>query len=279
MEREQLVLLENTGVLPLSPKSGSVALLGPQADVVSMGDYVFFNASNNGVSPLAGVHQYLASVNSSVEVNYAEGCKLWSNDESGFADAVAAARKSDVAVVLVGTWTHDQTLLWTPGQNATTGEHNDLSDLGLVGAQRALVQAVVATGKPTVVVFVSGKPVTEPWIATRTFACLPVPFWACPYVHADAAAVVQQFYPGELGGQALAELLFGAFAPSGRLPVSFPRSVGTAPAFYNYLKGARPLDPGAVLDDGQLQFGHQYVLDSPVPIWSFGQGMSYVNFT
>jgi beta-glucosidase len=208
MEREQLVLLENTGVLPLSPKSGSVALLGPQADVVSMGDYVFFNASNNGISPLAGVRQYLASVNSSVEVNYAEGCKLWSNDESGFADAVAAARKSDVAVVLVGTWTHDQTLLWTPGQNATTGEHNDLSDLALVGAQRTLVQAVVATGKPTVVVFVSGKPVTEPWIATRTFARLLVPFRARVYVCADAAAVVQQFYPGELGGRALAELLF-----------------------------------------------------------------------
>jgi beta-glucosidase len=94
----------------------------------------------------------------------------------------------------------------------------------------------------------------------------------------DADAVVQQFYPGELGGLAISELLFGAFSPSGKLPVSFPRSVGTAPAFYNYLKGGRPLDPGLVMDDGRLQFGHAYVLNSPVPLWSFGNGLSYTTF-
>jgi beta-glucosidase len=94
----------------------------------------------------------------------------------------------------------------------------------------------------------------------------------------DADAVVQQFYPGDLGGLALAEVLFGAAVPSGKLPVSFPRSVGTAPAFYNYWKGARPLDAGRVFDNGTLMFGHEYVLDSPVPIWSFGHGLSYVPF-
>lgn len=70
-------------------------------------------------------------------------------------------------MVVVGTWSLDQTLLWTPGTNATTGEHVDVADLGLVGAQLALVKAVKATGKPTIVVFVSGKPVAEPWIAQR----------------------------------------------------------------------------------------------------------------
>lgn len=99
-----------------------------------------------------------------MKINYAEGCKLWSNDESEFDAAVAAAEASDVAVVMVGTWSLDQTLLWTPGTNATTGEHVDLSDLGLVGAQRELVMRVVQTGKPTIVVFVSGKPLAEPWI-------------------------------------------------------------------------------------------------------------------
>lgn len=99
-----------------------------------------------------------------MKINYAEGCKLWSNDESEFDAAVAAAETSDVAVVMVGTWSLDQTLLWTPGTNATTGEHVDLSDLGLVGAQRELVMRVVQTGKPTIVVFVSGKPLAEPWI-------------------------------------------------------------------------------------------------------------------
>ena len=90
--------------------------------------------------------------------------------------------------------------------------------------------------------------------------------------------MLQQIYPGELGGLALAEIIFGEHSPSGNLPVSYPRSVGTAPAFYNYLKGARPIDAGSVLLDGTLMFGHQYVLDSPVPLWSFGHGMSYATF-
>ncbi|KAG6909222.1 hypothetical protein DXG01_001529 [Tephrocybe rancida] len=239
-DTETIVLLENRkNTLPLSTSLGSVALLGPHAGRVSFGDYVFFNATKNGVSPLDGFKQHLASVSSSTKINFAEGSKLWSNDESEIAAAVDAARNSDVAIVMVGTWSLDQTLLWTPGTNATTGEHVDVSDLGLVGAQLALVKAVKAVGKPTVVVFVSGKPVAEPWIQE------------------NADAVIQQFYPGELGGLALAEVIFGAVNPSGKLPVSFPRSVGTTPVFYNYLKGSRPLDPGSVMDDGTLMFGHQ----------------------
>ncbi|KAI0352431.1 glycoside hydrolase [Trametes cingulata] len=259
MERETIVLLENRdNTLPLSKSINSLALIGPQVDRVSFGDYVFFNATNNGISPLAGFTQHLSDT--SIQLNYAQGCELWSNDPSGIPAAVAAAKASDAAVVMVGTWSLDQTLLWTPGTNATTGEHVDLSDLGLVGAQLQLVQAVKAVGKPTIVVLVSGKPVAEPWIQE----------------HADA--VVQQFYPGELGGLALAEVIFGDVNPSGKLPVSFPRSVGTTPVFYNYLKGSRPIDAGHVLDDGTLVFGHQYVLDSPVPLWSFGHGLSYTTF-
>ncbi|KAH9853219.1 glycoside hydrolase superfamily [Lenzites betulinus] len=259
MERETIVLLENRQeTLPLSKSISSVALIGPQVDRVSFGDYVFFNASNNGISPLTGFTQLLA--NTSVKINYAQGCALWSDDVSDIPAAVAAAQASDVAVVMAGTWSLDQTLLWTPGTNATTGEHVDLSDLGLVGAQLQLVQAVKGTGKPTVVVLISGKPVAEPWIQE----------------HADA--IVQQFYPGELGGLALAEVIFGDVNPSGKLPVSFPRSVGTTPVFYNYLKGSRPIDAGRILDDDTLVFGHQYVLDSPVPLWSFGHGLSYTTF-
>ncbi|KZV79558.1 family 3 glycoside hydrolase [Exidia glandulosa HHB12029] len=259
IEEESIVLLKNTNnTLPLKKSGGSVALIGPLADYVSFGDYVFFNSTNNGISPLGGFTQLLDGTG--VKINYAEGSKLWSNDQSGFADAVSAAEASDVAVVMVGTWSLDQARLWTPGTNATTGEHVDVSDLALVGAQLALVKAVKATGKPTVVVLVSGKPVSEPWIAD----------------HADA--VVQQFYPGELGGLAIAEVLFGDVNPSGKLPLSIPRSVGTTPVFYNYLKGSRPLDAGLVMDNGVLKFGHQYVLDSPVPLWSFGQGLSYTTF-
>ncbi|KAF5371497.1 hypothetical protein D9615_009637 [Tricholomella constricta] len=261
-DAETIVLLENKGnTLPLSKDIGSIALLGPQADRVSFGDYVFFNATLNALSPLAGFKQHLASVSSSTQINYAEGSKLWSNDESQIAAAVDAARNSDVAIVLVGTWSLDQFQLWTPGTNATTGEHRDASDLALVGAQLELVKAVKAVGKPTVVVFVSGKPIAEPWI------------------QANADAVIQQFYPGELGGLALAEVVFGAVNPSGKLPVSFPRHVGTTPVFYNYLKGSRPVSSaGHVSDDGTLHFGNQYVLDSAAPLWSFGHGLSYTTF-
>ncbi|EGO04166.1 glycoside hydrolase family 3 protein, partial [Serpula lacrymans var. lacrymans S7.3] len=238
MEREAIILLENrNSVLPLSTNISSIALIGPQSDRVSFGDYVFYNASLNGISPLDGFKEFLE--NSSVQINFAEGCKLWSNDESEFPAAIAAAKKSDVAIVMVGTWSLDQTLLWTPGTNATTGEHVDLSDLDLVGAQFPLVQAIQATGTPTIVVFVSGKPVTNPWIQE------------------NVDAVIQQFYPGELGGLAIAEIVFGATNPSGRLPVSFPRSVGTTPVFYNYLKGSRPVSPGEITPNGTLIFGHQ----------------------
>ncbi|KAJ3778547.1 glycoside hydrolase superfamily [Lentinula raphanica] len=261
MEEEAIVLLENhENVLPLSSDIGSIALIGPQVNRVTFGDYVFFNASLNGITPLAGFQEFLSNRSSSTKINFAQGCELWSNDQSGFDEAVSAAQQSDVAIVMVGTWSLDQTLLWTPGTNATTGEHVDLSSLSLVGAQMPLVEAIVNTGKPTVVVFVSGKPVSEPWI------------------QAHASAVVQQFYPGELGGLALPEIIFGAVNPSGKLPVSFPRSVGTTPDFYNYLNGMRPVDAGMVTDNGTLVFGHQYVLNSPIPIWSFGHGLSYTTF-
>ena len=114
---------------------------------------------------MAGIKQVLA--NSSVDIKYAEGSKLWSNDESGIPAAVAAASEADVAIVLVGTWSLDQTRLWTPGTNATTGEHVDVHDLGLVGAQLELVKKVTEAAKKTVVVFISGKPVAEPWIKAR----------------------------------------------------------------------------------------------------------------
>jgi beta-glucosidase len=260
-ETESIVLLENNqNTLPLSKDIGSIALIGPQVNRVSFGDYVFFNASLAGISPLDGFQQYIGNNSLPTKINFAQGCELWSNDQSGFPAAVQAAKDSDVAVVMVGTWSLDQTLLWTPGTNATTGEHVDLSDLGLVGAQLALVQAVQAVGKPTVVVFVSGKPVAEPWIQE------------------NADAVIQQFYPGELGGTAIAEIIFGAVNPSGKLSVSFPRSVGTTPVFYNYLKGSRPISPGEIYPNGTLLFGHQYVLNTPVPLWSFGHGLSYTTF-
>ena len=153
----------------------------------------------------------------------------------------------------------DQNQLWQ-GLNATTGEHVDVASLNLVGAMPYLVQAIINTGKPTVVVFSSGKPITEPWISS------------------NASALVQQFYPSEQGGNALADVLFGDVNPSGKLSVGFPYDVGTTPIYYDYLNTGRTVSPGMAYPNGTLVFGHQYVLNTPVPLYEFGYGKSYSAF-
>jgi beta-glucosidase len=208
----------------------------------------------SGVTPLDGIQAA-----STGKITYAQGCERWSNDESGFADAIAAAEGADVAVVVVGTWSRDQYQLWA-GFNATTGEHVDVSNLNLVGAMPNLVKAIIDTGKPTVVVFSSGKPITESWIST------------------NASALVQQFYPSEEGGNALADILFGDINPSGKLSVGFPYDIGTTPIYYDYLNSGRATSPGKIYDNGTLDFGHQYVFNTPVPLYEFGYGKSYSTF-
>ncbi|KAF7320670.1 Glycoside hydrolase family 3 protein [Mycena chlorophos] len=200
IETEAFVLLQNNdNTLPIKKSASSIALIGPQADRVTVRfsqirSYreITFRASlatmSSSTRPTMGLPHLMASTSSSAapkaplsrtsKVNFAQGCELWSNDQSGFDEAVSAAKS-----------------------------------LGIAVATGYLVKAVQGAGKPTVAVFVSGKPVAEPWIQD------------------NVDAVVQQFYPGELGGLAIAEVLFGAVKPSGKLPVSFPRSVGTTPIF------------------------------------------------
>ncbi|KAH9907335.1 glycoside hydrolase superfamily [Xylariomycetidae sp. FL2044] len=257
LDAESIVLLENhDGVLPLK-KDANIAVIGPMAHgFMNYGDYVPYRSQYRGVTPLDGIQAASSGV-----VTYAQGCERWSSDQSGFAEAVSTASGADVAVVVVGTWTRDQDELWG-GLNATTGEHVDVASLSLVGAMPHLVRAVIDTGTPTVVVYSSGKPLTEPWISE------------------DAAALVQQFYPSEQGGHALADVLFGDVNPSGRLSVSFPYDVGTTPIYYDYLNSARGSpDPGRVYENGTIVFGHNYVLQSPLPLYEFGYGQSYSTFT
>ncbi|KAJ4420265.1 hypothetical protein N0V82_004476 [Gnomoniopsis sp. IMI 355080] len=257
LDMESIVLLENhNGVLPLS-KTANIALIGPMASgLMNYGDYVPEAAMERGVRPLEAIQAA-----SQGTVTYAEGCKRWSSDESGFAEAVATAEAADVAVVVVGTWSRDQNELWQ-NLNATTGEHIDVSDLKLVGAMPSLVKAVIDTGKPTVVVFSSGKPITEPWISS------------------SASALLQQFYPSEQGGNALADVLFGDYNPSGRLSVSFPYDVGTTPNYYDYLNSARAYpNPGHIYENGTLVYGTTYVFQDPSPLYEFGYGLSYSTFS
>ena len=125
-----------------------------------------------------------------------------------------------------------------------------MHNLNLVGAMPHLVKAIIDTRKPTVVVFSSGKPITEPWISDA------------------ASALVQQFYPSEQGGNALADVLFGDVNPSGKLSVSFPYDVGTTPIYYDHLNSARAYpNTGNVYENGTMVFGDNYVLSSPLPLY------------
>ncbi|MEW1707476.1 glycoside hydrolase family 3 N-terminal domain-containing protein [Microbacterium sp. NPDC089190] len=246
LAEESVVLLRNDGVLPLRAP-GRVALIGPNADSTDalMGCYSFANhvlAHHPGV-PLGFS---LPTVRDALterfgEVAYAPGCAVEGSDTAGFAAAVAAARDADVAIVVVG----DRAGLFGRG---TVGEGNDADSLELPGVQRQLVEAVVATGTPVVLVLLTGRPYALDWALDGAEA---------------PAAVLQAFFPGEEGAPALAALLTGDATPSGRLPVSLPRSAGSQP--YSYLHPLLGGPSGVTSTD-------------PTPVRPFGFGLSYTSF-
>ncbi|MBT2501286.1 glycoside hydrolase family 3 N-terminal domain-containing protein [Curtobacterium sp. ISL-83] len=256
-----LVLLANDGVLPLAgaqqddaaPASASVAarprvaVIGPNADRAEalQGCYSFANhvLATHPDLPLGfAIPTVREALEPLTDVRYAPGCTVTGDDRSGFDAAVRAATASDVAVVVVG----DQAGLFGRG---TVGEGNDSESLDLPGVQRELVEAVVATGTPTVLVLLTGRPYAIGWALDGD---QPRP-----------AAVVQAFFPGEGGGLAIADLLTGRADPSGRLPVSMPRSAGAQPYSYLHPRLGGPSDVTAT--------------DS-TPVRPFGFGLTYTTF-
>jgi beta-glucosidase len=237
-------------VLPLTP-GASVAVIGPNADRAEalQGCYSFANhvLTSHPDLPLGfsipTVREAVTQALGPAAVRFAAGCAVTGDDRAGFADAVAVAAASDVAVVVVG----DQAGLFGRG---TVGEGNDTESLDLPGVQRELVEAVVATGTPTVMVLLTGRPYAIGWALDGD---QPRP-----------AAVVQAFFPGEGGGLAIADLLTGAASPSGRLPVSLPRSAGAQPYTYLHPRLGGPSDVTAA--------------DS-TPVRPFGFGLGYTDFT
>src|SRR6266581_1351750 len=191
------------------------------------------------ITPLAGLR---AALGSEVEVLYAKGCEVLGDDRSGFAEAMQVARNADVAVVVVAGRSG---LL----RSATVGEGNDATDLNLTGVQEELIEALAETGTPLVVVVLSGRIHTLASVAKR------------------ANALLQMFPPGEEGGTGLADVLTGEVNPSGRLPVSLPRSVGQVPNHVGLRAGG----------DHQMFYGDY--IDSPTsPLFAFGHGLSYTTF-
>ncbi len=250
---ESIVLLQNeNNILPLQMnKLKSIAVIGPNADQVQFGDYTWSRDNKDGVTLLEAMKE---RVGNQLTLNYAKGCDLVTDDRSGFKEAVDVAKKSDVCIVVVGSASAS---LARDYSNATCGEGFDLSDLTLTGVQEDLVEAIHATGKPVIAVLLSGKPFAMSWIKE------------------NIPGIVVQWYPGEQGGLALADMLLGKVNPSGKLNYSFPQSVGHLPCYYNYL----PTDKGFYRSPGSKNKpGKDYVFSSPKALWAFGHGLSYTDF-
>ncbi len=250
LAEESVVLLSNDGVLPLA-RPARVAVVGPNADrpEALMGCYSFANhvlAHHPGLPvgfEIRSVQEAVAAaLPEGTTVVTAEGCSVEGDDRSGFAEAVAAVADADVAVVVVG----DQAGLFGRG---TVGEGNDVESLELPGVQRALVADLVATGTPVVLVLLTGRPYAIGWALDGTG---PRP-----------AAVVQAFFPGEGGGDAIADVLTGVVNPSGRLPVSLPRAAGAQPYRYLHPVLGGPSDVTST---------------DPTPVRPFGFGLAYTTF-
>jgi beta-glucosidase len=261
LAQESLILLKNDGqILPLQPGLKTLAVIGPNADAIRhmAGDYSYASMADliegspqppettrfpNKLPPMDSILEAIRKVvGGAMAVRYSKGCEITGHDRSGFAEAVELARSADVVVLVAGG---------RSGQLAacTCGECRDRASLGLLGAQEALADALLNTGTPMVLVLVDGRPAAIPALAER------IP------------AILEAWLPGEEGGGAVAEALFGQINPGGRLPISFPRTVGQVPVFY----GHRP-------SSGRSYPYNDYVDESAKPWFAFGHGLSYTRF-
>ncbi len=254
---ESVVLLKNDGLLPLSDSVGRVAVIGPNADDPQLGDYTDKDAFSRAVTLRRGLEARLGAD----RVLFARGSGISRTDETSCAAAMEAARAADVIIVVLGdNSNYHGGIGWGDtegGTVVTCGEGFDSSTLTLPACQQQLLESAVATGKPVVLVLETGRPYCIGW------------------ADAHVPAIVQAWYPGEQGGHALCDLLFGDVNPSGRLDISFPRSVGHVPCFYNHKVSAR----GFYKRPGSPQApGRDYVFDTPAPLYPFGHGLSYTTF-
>lgn len=250
---ESIVLLKNDeNLLPLNINSiKSLAIIGPNADEVQVGDYTWAGEKKDGVTPLQAIKEYCGK---KIDVYYAQGCMISSPDTSGIQKAVEQVKKSDLAVLFLGN--SSCRFARETKNHPTSGEGFDMHDLSLTGAQSQLLHEVYKVGKPTVVVLVTGKPIAIPWVKE------------------NIPSILVQWYGGEMAGKSISDVLFGVVNPSGKLPLSFPQSTGHLPCFYNHL----PSDKGFYQNHGSIDKpGMDYVFSSPKPLWSFGYGMSYTD--
>ncbi len=254
---ESCVLLKNDGTLPLN-KNQKIALIGPGADTAQLGDYTAPSAAAHAVSMLSAMRSRLGE-----NLIYEKGYSIAFGTDEALNRAVQAAEKADVVVLVLsdnsssfgGVGWGDENLSGKPV--TTCGEGFDVHDLKFPACQEALFDKMIAVGKPVVLVSMTGRP-HELLKADR-----------------DAAAILQVWYPGQEGGTAVTRLLLGDVNPSGRTPISFPRTVGHIPCFYDRKGSAQ----GYYHRPGSLENpGRDYVFDKPGALYPFGHGLSYTTF-
>ena len=248
--RESIVLLKNdNNLLPLKKDLRSIAVIGPNANDgwSLLGDYSPSVVPQKITSILDGIRQKLSP---EVKVLYAKGCDVIGGNED-FSEAVQAAQKSEVAVIVVGEHPNNDGKGDVP---PTDGEGYDVASLDLTGAQEDLVKTIQATGTPVILVLVNGRPLSIPW------------------EEAHVPAIVEAWEPGERGGEAVADVLFGDYNPTGRLAITIPRSSGQLPDYYD----SKP-SKAFWIQHGWSHLGG-YVDMPGTPLYPFGYGLSYTRF-
>ncbi|MFD1136373.1 glycoside hydrolase family 3 N-terminal domain-containing protein [Paenibacillus urinalis] len=255
---EGIIMLKNKGqTLPLSRTNGVIAVIGPNADQAynQLGDYTSPQPDGAVTTVLDGIKAKLAD--HPERVLYAPGCRIQGDSREGFEAALACAAQADtVVLVLGGSSARDfgeGTIDLRTGASVVTDTWNDMDcgegidrmTLTLSGVQLQLAQEIHKLGKKLIVIYINGRPITEPWLDE----------------HADA--ILEAWYPGQEGGHAAAGILFGDVNPSGRLTVSIPKHVGQLPVHYR----------------GKRSRGRRYLEEDSKPKYPFGYGLSYTSFT
>jgi beta-glucosidase len=254
MARKSIVLLKNDKeVLPLKKSGQKIALIGALANEKTspLGSWTIAADNNSAVSVLEGLQKYKGN-----QLNYVKGAdvtegrtqfvweiKINTTDTSGFADAIAAAKDADVVIMVLGE------------HGLQSGEGRSRTDIGLPGVQQELLEAVYKVNANIVLVLTNGRPLAIPW------------------ADENIPAIVEAWQLGTQSGNAIAEVLYGEYNPSGKLPMTFPRNVGQVPIYYNFKNTGRP-----VMNEPESVFWSHYIDEKNTPLYAFGHGLSYSKF-
>jgi beta-glucosidase len=241
--KRSIVLLKNmNNALPLSKEIKKLAVIGPLADSKKelIGSWSAQGDAAKCVSVLEGIQ---GKISSSTQLLFSKGCEINDNVKSGFAEAVKVAKKADAVILVLGE------AAWM------SGEASSRTEITIPGVQQELANEIFKTGKPVIVILMNGRPL------------------AIPELDKQASAILETWFLGTQAGNAIADVLFGDYNPSGKLPVTFPRSLGQVPIYYSMKNTGRPMEV-----DPNNKYTSKYLDESNYPLYPFGYGLSYTTF-